>query len=340
MCVSGRKTSKENSVSWFWPYSQFLYYQLPHLTPVEHLRGKAQWYSRAIGPVQMFAWCVICWSKGHHDRQFFSHEKCTLIHHCPLHAWLCCPFPKSMLVCSLATQQAVRWTQHWVPPACQGYTHTVLWGGHLGWFLHQSHFPSSKDGSPDPSRLRQQASYGAAAGNGAEVPVRALGGRGKSRWRSCSTDVSVGIASIAIQQAQVWFSSLVQMRKTADEAWQLVCNPPWFLPVLNFISEPCCWGAPYWQKFMWLLSFKLAGDACGSFLSAQIKGSWTHGLGSKQSKATTDFTGSRISAPASVPDAGPLPPHLYLRPQTCRSEGLNGTMVGSYQCFLSNCSWL
>lgn len=97
-------------------------------------------------------------------------------------------------------------------------------------------------------------------------------------------------------------------------------------------------------KFMGLLSHchkPQISRNCARFLpSARIKGSWTHQLCSKKSKASTDLTGSKISAPASAADTRPLPQPLALfeRPKTHRTEGLNGTMVGFYQRFSSKCS--
>lgn len=246
-----------------------------------------------------------------------------------------------MLVCSLATHQAFQWTQCWTSPCTPGVHHTVLWGGHLDWFLHWSHFPSSKYSGPDPPCLRWWISWEAAARNGAEVPVRALGGWGKSRW--CSADVSVGIASIAIQQAQVWFSSLVQLRQSAYKARQLICNPPWFLPVSNFVCHPlpCCHGVPYWQKF---------NGVCKLQISRRCV--WLHPLCSDQRQLDTAAWFKRQQSlywlhrvqkfllQLQFQMLDHFNPSCFERPKTHRTESLNGTMVDFYQRFLSNCSWL
>lgn len=81
----------------------------------------------------------------------------------------------------------------------------------------------------------------------------------------------------------------------------------------------------------WAISLKFAGDAHGSFPSAQIKA--VRHTGSVQSTAKPPLTSeSKIFAPASAPDTGPLPAPLALseRLKTHRTEALNGTMVGFY----------
>lgn len=104
-------------------------------------------------------------------------------------------------------------------PACQGYTCTVFWGGRLGCFCTGAASQAVRRW-PSPTRPRlvgRWARRGAGTGHGAEVPTRTLGGWGKSGWNSCSAEVSVGIASIANQHAQLWFFSLMQLRKTVYE---------------------------------------------------------------------------------------------------------------------------
>ena len=159
----------------------------------------------------------------------------------------------------------------------------------------------------------------------AEVPARATGRWGRSGGDSCSAEVSAGTASVAFQHAQVRGFPPLAIKESC--VWNTV---GWLQPTLfpTQAATPCLAVASllvdevYGAFKSLAVSLKLAGGVCGSFLTAQIKGSRTHRLCLKQSKASTAFTGSQISAPASALGVGPLPPSLALfeRPKTHRTD--------------------
>lgn len=158
-------------------------------------------------------------ANGSVTANFQRDNKCTLIYHCPLRAWSCCPFPTPMLASSLVTRQDAHWIQRRDPLHARGTP--ALCFEEVAWAVSALELLPRQWGRwPSPAWPRlvgRWARRGAGTGHGAEVPARALGGWGKSGWNSCSAEVSVSIAGIAIQHAQVWFFSLMQLRKTAYE---------------------------------------------------------------------------------------------------------------------------
>lgn len=186
-----------------------------------------------------------------------------------------------------------------------------------------------------PLLVGQWARWGLVTGNGEGAPMRPLGGLGQSGWNSCSAEVSVGIASVAIQHAQLWvfFSSVTEQ----NSVWNTEgCLQPTLLSacVITSAASPCPAVASllinkFYEAFL-AISPKLAGDVCSSRPSAQTKGWHTESVPHTEKPPLTS-QGPRflLQLQLQTPDhVHPL--LLYLN----RTEGLNGTMVASTKAFI------